>query len=147
MEGDKWMEIRNDRLKGMNYTELGKKYHVDPRTAKKYAESPQRPEYTLTAPKPNKLDAFKQQIDLWLEEAPYSAVRIQEKLAEMGFDGGYSIVKAYFLHLSELSSPMCAARRWIWMKKQQYALKPCLVCKDRWIGHILKTMWCLKMVD
>ena len=68
MEGDKWMEIRNDRLKGMNFTELGKKYHVDPRTAKKYAESPQRPEYTLTAPKPNKLDAFKQQIDLWLTD-------------------------------------------------------------------------------
>ena len=34
------MEIRNDRLKGMNYTQLGKKYHMDPRTAKRYAESP-----------------------------------------------------------------------------------------------------------
>ena len=89
------MEIRNDRLKGMNYTELGKKYHIDPRTAKKYAQSPQRPEYTLTAPKPNKLDDYKQQVDLWLEEAPYSAVRIQEKLTELGFDGGYSIVKVY----------------------------------------------------
>lgn len=29
------MEIRNDRLKGMSYTELGKKYHIDPRTAKR----------------------------------------------------------------------------------------------------------------
>ncbi|MDD4324597.1 MAG: hypothetical protein PHR37_07200 [Eubacteriales bacterium] len=29
MEGDNWMEIRNDRLKGLNYTELGKKYHID----------------------------------------------------------------------------------------------------------------------
>ena len=29
------------------------------------------------------------------EEAPYSALRILEKLREMGFDGGYSIVKAY----------------------------------------------------
>jgi len=74
------MEIRNDRLRGMSYTELGKKYHIDPRTAKKYAESPRRPEYTLTGPKPSKLDAYKRQIDLWLEEAPYSAVRILEKL-------------------------------------------------------------------
>ena len=89
------MEIRNDRLKGMNYTELGKKYHLDPRTAKKYAESPQRPEYTLTGPKPSKLDAYKQQVDLWLEEAPFSAVRILEKLQEQGFEGKYSIVKEY----------------------------------------------------
>ena len=89
------MEIRNDRLKGMSYTELGRKYNIDPRTAKRYAESPQRPEYTLTGPKPCKLDAYKQQVDIWLEEAPYSAVRIHEKLAEQGFDGKYSIVKEY----------------------------------------------------
>ena len=89
------MEIRNDRLKGMSYTELGKKYHIDPRTAKRYAESPQRPEYTLSAPKPTKLDEYKQQVDQWLEEAPYSAVRILEKLKEQGFEGKYSIVKEY----------------------------------------------------
>jgi len=89
------MEIRNDRMKGMNYTELGRKYNIDPRTAKKYAKSPERPEYTLTAPKPRKLDDYKQQVDLWLEEAPYSAVRILEKLTEQGFDGKYSIVKEY----------------------------------------------------
>ena len=67
MEGEKWMEIRNDRLKGMSYTELGRKYHIDPRTAKRYAESAQRPEYTLSAPKPTKLDEYKQQEDQWLE--------------------------------------------------------------------------------
>ena len=95
MEGEKWMEIRNDRLKGMSYKEIGKKYHIDPRTAKRYAESPQRPEYTLTSAKPNKLDDYKQQVDLWLEEAPYSAIRILEKLQEQGFDGKYSTVKVY----------------------------------------------------
>jgi len=95
MEGEHWMEIRGDRLKGMSYTEIGRKHHIDPRTAKKYAESPQRPEYTLTGPKPTKLDVYKHQIDVWLEEAPYSAVRIREKLVEQGFEGGYSIVKEY----------------------------------------------------
>ena len=95
MEGEKWMEIRNDKLKGMSYKGIGEKYHIDPRTAKKYAESPRKPEYMLTAPKPNKLDAYKQKIDLWLEEAPYSAVRILEKLQEDNFDGKYSIVKEY----------------------------------------------------
>ena len=89
------MDIRSDRQKGLSYVELGRKYHMDPRTAKRYAESPQKPEYTLSEPKPTKMDPYKQIVDEWLEEAPYSAQRILEKLREMGFDGGYSIVKAY----------------------------------------------------
>ena len=89
------MDIRSNRQKGLSYVELGRKYHMDPRTAKRYAESPQKPEYTLSEPKPTKMDPYKQIVDEWLEEAPYSAKRILEKLREMGFDGGYSIVKAY----------------------------------------------------
>ena len=95
MEGDQWMSIRSDRLKGMSYTELGRKYNIDPRTAKRYAEADQKPEYKLTEPKPSKLNPYKKQIDQWLEEAPFSAVRILEKLQEQGFDGRYSIVKEY----------------------------------------------------
>ena len=49
----------------------------------------------MSEPKPTKMDPYKQIVDEWLEEAPYSALRILEKLREMGFDGGYSIVKAY----------------------------------------------------
>ena len=41
------MDIRSDRQKGLSYVELGRKYHMDPRTAKRYAESPQKPGYTL----------------------------------------------------------------------------------------------------
>jgi len=95
MEGENWMEIRSDRKKGMNYTEIARKYHIDPRTAKKYAESATRPEYVLSQTKPSKLDPYKEQITLWLEEAPYSAVRILEKIREQGFDGGHSIVREY----------------------------------------------------
>ena len=36
-----------------------KKYHIDPQTAKRYAEFPEWPEYTLSAPKPIKLDAYR----------------------------------------------------------------------------------------
>ena len=48
MEGESWMDIRSDRQKGMSYTELARKYHLDPRTAKKYAESDTRPVYSLS---------------------------------------------------------------------------------------------------
>ncbi len=42
------MDIRSDIQKGLSYVELGRKYHIDQRTAKRYAESPQKPEYTLS---------------------------------------------------------------------------------------------------
>lgn len=89
------MDIRTDRQKGLSYVEIARKHNIDPRTAKKYASSSSRPEYILSEPKPSKLDTYKQQIDLLLEEAPYSAVRILEKITERGFDGKYSIVKEY----------------------------------------------------
>ncbi len=69
--------------------ELGEKYHMDLRTAKQYVESPRKPKCTLSEPKPTKMDMYKQIVDKWLEEAPYSAPR------KMGFEGGCSIVKAY----------------------------------------------------
>ncbi len=62
------MDIRSDRQKGLSYMELGRKYHMDPRTAKGYAESPQKPEYTLSEPKPTKMDPYKQTVDEWLEK-------------------------------------------------------------------------------
>lgn len=95
MKGDKWMEIRNDYKKGLSYTEIGRKYCIDPRTAKKYAHSDLKPVYKLKKPKTSKLDKYKQQIDMWLEEAPFSAVRIKEKLDEIGSDCGYTIIKDY----------------------------------------------------
>jgi transposase len=95
MEGASWMEIRNDRQKGLSYTEIARKYNIDPRTAKKYAQSETRPVYSLSTAKPSKLDPYKEQISIWLEEAPYSAERILEKIREQGFDGGHSIVREY----------------------------------------------------
>lgn len=89
------MEIRNERKKGLSYTEIARKHHIDPRTAKKYAESDSKPVYTLKATKPSKLDPYKHLIDMWLEEAPYSAVRIHEKLMEQGCDCKYTIVRQY----------------------------------------------------
>ena len=77
------------------YAEIARKYHIDPRTAKRYAESDTRPVYSLSDSKPSKLDPHKEQITIWLEEAPYSALRIHEKLKEHGFEGSYSTVKHF----------------------------------------------------
>jgi len=43
MKGAQWLDIRSDRQKGLSYVELGRKYHMEQRTAKRYAESPRKP--------------------------------------------------------------------------------------------------------
>jgi transposase len=95
MKGEKWMEIRSDYKKGLSYSEIGIKHNIDWRTAKKYANSDHKPKYELKEPKTSMLDSWKGQIDLWLEEAPYSAVRIHEKMQEMGYEGKYTMVRTY----------------------------------------------------
>jgi transposase len=95
MEGAKWMNIRNDYKKGLSYAAIGEKYNIDWRTAKKYAHSDHKPKYELSEPKRSKLDPYKPAIDEWLEEAPYSAARILDKVQEMGSDSKYTIVKQY----------------------------------------------------
>ena len=95
------MDIRSDRQRGLSYTEIARKYNIDPRTARKYAQSETRPVYSLSAAKPSKLDPYKEQIAIWLEEAPYSAERILEKIREQGFDGGHSIVREYVRNKKE----------------------------------------------
>ena len=54
----------------MSYVKLGRKYHMDLRMAKQYTESPQKPEYTISEPKPTEMDSYKQIADEWVAEAP-----------------------------------------------------------------------------
>ncbi|MBQ8260919.1 MAG: IS21 family transposase [Lachnospiraceae bacterium] len=95
MKGNLWMEIRNEKQKGLTYTEIGRKHHIDPRTAKKYAESDSVPKYTTRKKRPSKLDPHKDFIDMLVEEDNYSAALILEKLHERGCQCGYTIVKDY----------------------------------------------------
>ena len=46
-------------------------------------------------PHASKLDPFKPEIVRLLERYPYSAAQVFQRLREHGFDGGYSLVKAY----------------------------------------------------
>lgn len=89
------MEIRSEKKKGLSYAEIGRKHHIDPRTAKKYAETEEVPKYTLKQKRPSKLDPYKDYIDALLEEDNYSAALILERIRERGCQCGYTIVKDY----------------------------------------------------
>ncbi|MBP3506303.1 MAG: hypothetical protein J6K43_07890, partial [Lachnospiraceae bacterium] len=77
MKGNLWMEIRSEKKKGLSYAEIGRKHHIDPRTAKKYAETEEVPKYTLKQKRPSKLDPYKDYIDALLEEDNYSRINFR----------------------------------------------------------------------
>lgn len=95
MRGDLWVDIRNEYLKGMTISEIARKYNIDWRTANKYAKAEQEPKYNKTKIRTSKLDPYKTIIDELLEEAPYTAVRIEELIKESGYTGKYGLVKNY----------------------------------------------------
>jgi transposase len=79
---------------GLNASQIARELALDPRTVAHWlAQEHFRPR--TPRPHPSKLDPFKAQIARLLERYPYSAAQIFQRLREQGFDGGYSIVKAY----------------------------------------------------
>jgi len=71
MEGDNWMDIRADYKKGLSYTEIGKKYDIEPRTARKYSETEKKPKYPENTNRKSKIEAYKHAINELLSEASY----------------------------------------------------------------------------
>ena len=96
MIGDKWLSIRNDRKKGLSYSEIARRYNIDRRTAKAYCESEIKPKYTYKIPKKKMIDDYAAYIDELLAEAPYSAVRIKELVEEhFHVSVGYTTIQEY----------------------------------------------------
>jgi len=79
---------------GLNKSQIAETLALDPRTIEKwFAEKQFR--QRKKALRPSKLDPFKPLIVKMLENHPYSAKQIFQRIREEGFTGGYSIVKEY----------------------------------------------------
>ena len=79
---------------GLKISQIATEVEMDPRTVDKWLEEGHfRPRQT--AGRSSKLDPFKSDIVRLLESHPYTATQIYQRLREMGFDGGYTIVKEY----------------------------------------------------
>jgi hypothetical protein len=87
--------IRNDYLSGMSYVAIGKKYGIDPRTAKRYALKNLPNEFLEQRPFPSVLDQYKPMINMWLENGKLPSTVIHDRLVEMGCVCGYTIVNDY----------------------------------------------------
>jgi transposase len=79
---------------GLHASQIANELSLDPRTVAYWlAQEHFRPRKPST--RQSKLDPVKKDIVRMLERYPYSAAQVFQRLCEHGFDGGYSIVKAY----------------------------------------------------
>jgi transposase len=79
---------------GLTASQIAKELALDHRTVAYWlGQEHFRPR--KSTPRSSKLDPFKPEIVRLLERYPYSAAQVFQRLHEQGFDGGYSIVKAY----------------------------------------------------
>jgi transposase len=79
---------------GLKAAQMAEALSLDPKTVAYWLRQKRfRPR--RSAPRASKLDPFKAQILEMLEKYPYSAAQVWQRLREQGFEGGYSMVKAY----------------------------------------------------
>ena len=78
---------------------------MDARTVAKWAHVEQWRPRASSAPRRSKLDPFKGQIVRWLDTHPYSAQQILQRLRELGFTGGATIVKVYVARIRPRTPP------------------------------------------
>lgn len=79
---------------GLKVAQIADALFLDPRTVAYWLHQ-ERYRPRQATPRASKLDPFKPQIIQMLEKYPYSAAQVLQRLREQGFEGGYSIVKAY----------------------------------------------------
>src|ERR671922_341143 len=79
---------------GLKVAQIAPTLGLDPRTVAYWLRQ-ERFRPRKARPRASKLDPFKPQIVQMLEKYPYSAAQVFQRLREHGFDGGYSLVKAY----------------------------------------------------
>lgn len=92
---DSIQPIRQDRLDGMTYKAIAEKYHIDPRTAKRYAQKNLPLSQLEQRPFSSILDPYKPFIDEVLSDAPVPAATIFNWIVEQGYTGKYRIVAEY----------------------------------------------------
>jgi len=88
---------------GLTAPQIAAELAMDVRTVRKWLTETFRPK--KIPPRPSKLDPFKRDIVRMLQNHPYTAIQIFQRISEEGFDGGYSIVKRYVRKVRPPKSP------------------------------------------
>ncbi len=97
-------KIKSLKNNGLSGAQIAGELDLDPRTVYKWLEVRQFYKRKST-PRKSKLDPFKDDIVRMLETHPFSATQVYQRLKEMGFDGGYTIVNEYVRKIRPRRTP------------------------------------------
>ena len=87
--------IKDLAAKGKSAYAIGQEIGISKNTARKYMGQPARPHGLKGIRKGSKLDPYKPQLNVWMEQGIFNCVVLMERLRAQGYDGGMSILKEY----------------------------------------------------
>src|SRR5690554_4227546 len=87
--------IREQAQKGKSAYAIGNELGISKNTAKKYINQPKSVHGLKGRTKQSKLDPYKPEIDEMMAKGIFNCVVIYERLKEMGYTGGITIIKDY----------------------------------------------------
>ncbi|MEA3278493.1 MAG: IS21 family transposase [Pseudomonadota bacterium] len=99
-----YCRIRDLHQNKLKPSQIAQALNLHPQTVDKWLAEP-RFRARRQTPHTSKLDPYKARIRQWLEHHPYSAQQVLQRLRELGFDGGYTIVKAYVARVRPRRAP------------------------------------------
>lgn len=79
---------------GLNLTQIAQALQLSRDTVSKWLHT-ERYRARITPARPSKLDPYKAQIRAWLDAHPLSGQQVFQRLLELGYSGGVSIVRDY----------------------------------------------------
>ena len=87
--------IKDFAEKGKTAYAISKELGISKNTAKKYIEHPVQAHGLKGCHKGSKLDPYKSQLQAWMKQGIFNCEVLLERLQELGYDGGKSILKDY----------------------------------------------------
>ena len=106
LDVERWAELRREHfVRGVAIKELARRYGIDRNTVRRALRSEGPPVYRR-APRPSKLEPFKDEIHRLLKTDPrLPGQRVRELIAPLGFEGGKTIVDDYLREVRPLFLP------------------------------------------
>lgn len=103
--------IKDLAAKGKSAYAIGQEIGVSKNTARKYMQQPAQQHGLKGVLKGSKLDPYKPYLDEWMAQGIFNCVVLLERLRDLGYDGGMSIVKTY-VHPHRPAKAAPAVRRY-----------------------------------
>lgn len=94
LEIDEWILIQDLNSKGWNISGIARQTGHARKTVKKYINSEEPPKAKNRYRK-SKLDPYREYIIRKVNGGPFTAAQLYREIQEMGFEGGYTIVKDF----------------------------------------------------